>query len=131
MIYFLLLFSKIGWSAQWCESKEKSILKTIQAIKAQTNKKSCTKALRSLSFQDSLDLSNMGISDLRPLKNQKQLRVLLLRNNVIEDITSLSNLKKLQWLDISENPIADIRTKYKHGEVGIPGLFFYIEDGYH
>lgn len=50
----------------------------------------------------------MGISDLTPIKEFKNLKVLLFGCNKIEDISPISNLQKLQVLMLEYNVISDL-----------------------
>ncbi len=54
------------------------------------------------------ELNNVGLRDLTGLESAKNLRVLVLRDNLIEDISPLSDLPHLQKLDLSGNKISNL-----------------------
>ncbi len=64
--------------------------------------------LENLSSLQSLDLSEIQISDISFLENLTNLQALNLTNNQISDISFLENLTGLQTLDLSDNQISDI-----------------------
>jgi internalin A len=57
---------------------------------------------------EQLDLRSNQISDLSPLSELVNLRILRLDSNQITDLTALSNLKKLEQLTLGRNQITDI-----------------------
>ena len=61
--------------------------------------------LQFLTNLEKLDLSNNQITDVRPLANLKHLKQLNLSQNQIKDITPLSTLPHLQVLDVLGNPL--------------------------
>ena len=69
--------------------------------------------LQCLSNLINLDLSNGGLSDLRPLSKLTNLRSLCLMNNEIVNIEPLSNLKNLELLDLANNQISDLTPLHK------------------
>jgi len=54
---------------------------------------------------ESLDLSGLGLEDLKPLLYAGNLKRLDISDNNISDITELAALGKLESLDISNNPV--------------------------
>ena len=72
----------------------------------------CLSALEKISTLNSLDISKSDISDIRPLKDAKKLRVLLMNHNLITDLSPIDSLS-LRWLDISYNPIFDLASLSK------------------
>ena len=54
------------------------------------------------------ELNNAGIRDLRGLEVAKNLKVLVLKDNLIEDISPLTELAHLQKLDLSGNRISSL-----------------------
>lgn len=54
-----------------------------------------------------LNLDSLKFRNIDFLKNLKNLKELVLRNNQICDITTLGNLRKLTYLDLSENSISE------------------------
>ena len=73
--------------------------------------------LQCLSNLINLELSNGGLSDLRPLSKLTNLRYLHLTNNKIVDIEPLSNLKNLVCLDLDNNQISDLTPLHKLTEL--------------
>ena len=73
--------------------------------------------LQCLSNLINLDLSNGGLSDLRPLSKLTNLRYLHLTKNKIVDIEPLSNLKNLVCLDLANNQISDLTPLHKLTEL--------------
>ncbi|EAY26780.1 NACHT domain-containing protein [Microscilla marina] len=61
--------------------------------------------LQFLTNLEKLDLSNNQITDLTPLKNLKRLKQLNLYSNKVKDISILSELPNLEEVNIQENPI--------------------------
>ncbi|WP_299458091.1 leucine-rich repeat domain-containing protein [uncultured Microscilla sp.] len=61
--------------------------------------------LQFLTNLEKLDLSNNQITDLTPLKNLKRLKQLNLYSNKVKDISILSELSNLEEVNIQENPI--------------------------
>lgn len=55
-----------------------------------------------------LNLSNLQISDLKPLANLKYLQSLFLDSNIIDDLSFLKDLTNLKFLSLSENSILDV-----------------------
>jgi len=54
------------------------------------------------------ELNNVGLRDLTGLESAKNLKVLVLRDNLIQDISPLSDLPHLQKLDLSGNKISNL-----------------------
>ncbi len=54
------------------------------------------------------ELNNVGIRDLTGLESAKNLKVLVLRDNLIKDISPLSDLPHLQKVDLSGNRISSL-----------------------
>lgn len=54
------------------------------------------------------ELNNAGLRDLTGLESAKNLKVLVLRDNLIQDISPLSDLPHLQKLDLSGNNISSL-----------------------
>jgi internalin A len=55
-----------------------------------------------------LDLSNNKIADVTPLKNLKQVQMLLLTDNQVEDIAPLGDMQNLQYVELSKNKVKNI-----------------------
>lgn len=64
-----------------------------------------------------LDLSELGITDTKPISYFKKLKSLNLQNNPIKTLKPLSNLKKLEDLNISKTKVKSILHLY-----GLPKL---------
>ena len=54
------------------------------------------------------ELNNVGLRDLTGLESAKNLKVLVLRDNLIQDVSPLSDLPHLQKLDLSGNKITSL-----------------------
>lgn len=61
---------------------------------------------------DSVDASNLGISDISAVSGFKSVRHLDLSSNVISSVSALSSLKTLETLDLSDNNIGDVTPLY-------------------
>jgi len=57
----------------------------------------------------SLDLSNLGITDISELSKCTELETLNLSGNSVKTLTALLELPKLRYLDLSDNNVSDIR----------------------
>lgn len=82
---------------------------TIQNEKWYLNKKLTADEIKKVLSVQNLDLSGLGISDIKPIVKFKKLKVLNLSNNNIKTVLPLSNCKKLEFLDISKNNIKTIK----------------------
>jgi DNA polymerase III epsilon subunit-like protein len=81
----------------------------IQNEKWYHSKKLTTAEINKVLSIQNLDLSGLGISDLKPITKFNKLKVLNLSNNNIKTILPLVNCKKLEFLDISNNSIKTIK----------------------
>ena len=55
-----------------------------------------------------VDISNNKISDISPLKNSKNIRILSISNNLVKDIEVIKNFKNLKEIYIPHNKIKDL-----------------------
>jgi DNA polymerase III epsilon subunit-like protein len=81
----------------------------IQNEKWYLNKKLTADEIKKVLSIQNLDLSGLGISDLKPITKFKKLKVLNLSNNNIRTVLPLSDCKKLEFLDISKNNIKTLK----------------------
>ena len=108
MIPFLHLLSLPAASAAgWCASSEAAVQHTMEEISAAVGAGSCKQAARRLARSRSLDLTDSGLTDLRPL-HDAPVEILLLGRNQLTDISTLETMGSLRWLDLSGNPLADL-----------------------
>jgi Leucine-rich repeat (LRR) protein len=103
----LFLWVSLTQAENFCDEDSKSIQKTLKVIQEKLGQTDCLLTMNVLHETNSLNLSLSGISDIRPLRAAKKLRVLLLGENEITDLSPISDLS-LRWLDISKNPISDL-----------------------
>lgn len=92
---------------EWCLNRDRlteatSYTVTLLLEKATTY--NCAEANQILSSLSGLDLSDRGISDLRPLSSLKNLTSLYLGGNEIDDFSPLTYLTKLTFLDLKNKP---------------------------
>lgn len=81
---------------------ENELAKTLRVAREDLTKELVSEKL--IYFQ----LNNAGIRDLTGLEAAKNLRILVLKDNLIEDISALCDLPNLEKLDLSGNKISDI-----------------------
>ena len=103
----LFLWFAMAQANPLCSDTSVELQKTLQIVQEKLSTEDCTSTLNALHTVNSLNLSQAGISNIQPLKEAKQLRVLIISHNQIEDLSPLASLS-LRWLDISYNPISDI-----------------------
>lgn len=97
---------------QWCENKADlpiATQRTVDAILGRFKTRDCNQANKKLSTLTKFDLTNTGISDLRPLSGQKNLTALALAGNKISDLSPLSGLTKLRGISLMGNQVSDLR----------------------
>jgi Leucine-rich repeat (LRR) protein len=97
---------------EWCLNKANlpvATQRTVDAILGRFKTRDCNQANNKLSALTKFDLTNTGISDLRPLSGQKNLTVLTLAGNKISDISPLSGLTKLKGISLMGNQVSDLR----------------------
>ena len=104
-----LLWSPLTLASNWCDNSSDSIRHTMQVIQEKLSLPDCSSTMAKLPTLNSLDLSKSKLSDIRPLKEAKKIRVLLLNNNLITDLSPIRDLS-LRWLDISYNPIFELES---------------------
>ena len=63
------------------------------------------------------ELNNAGLRDLTGLESAKNLKVLVLRDNLIQDISPLSDLPHLQKLDLSGNKLLGVSRRWSFGSI--------------
>ena len=103
----LFLWVSLTQADTFCTDTSESVQKTLQIIQEKLDQTDCDLAMNLLRKTNSLNLTSTGISDVHPLQEAKNLRVLLLGENDIIDLSPISALS-LRWLDISKNPISDL-----------------------
>jgi hypothetical protein len=84
---------------------------TIEALRASLDlepETSCEDMEAELFSEAVVDLSQRGISDLRPLTGLNNLKVLKLSGNKIRNLETLSTFPKLEVLELRRNNISDI-----------------------
>ena len=84
---------------------------TTASLTTTTTASPITYELGGKKFRDddiSLDFSELGITDISPLKNLKKIKKLELSKNSIEDISVLKELTTLEYLSLWDNSISDI-----------------------
>ena len=102
-----LLWSSLTLASNWCMDSSDSIRHTMKVVQEKLKLNDCPSVLTKIPTLNSLDISKADISDIRPLQDAKNLRVLLMNNNMITDLSPIRNLS-LRWLDISYNPIFEL-----------------------
>lgn len=98
--------------AEWCVNKADlpvTTQRTVDAILGRVGTRDCNQADKKLSALTKFDLTNTGISDLRPLSGQKNLTGLALAGNKINDLRPLSGLTKLRGISLMGNQVSDLR----------------------
>ncbi|MFB8790915.1 MAG: leucine-rich repeat domain-containing protein [Potamolinea sp.] len=98
--------------AEWCVNKADLPVATqitVDAILGRFKTRDCNQAQKKLSALTKFDLSNTGISDLRPLSGQKNLTALWLAGNKISDLSPVSGLTKLKGISLMGNQVSDLR----------------------
>ena len=104
-----LLWSSLTLASNWCDNSSDSIRHTMQVIQKKLSLPDCSSTLAKLPTLNSLDISKSELSDIRPLREAKKMRVLLMNNNLITDLSPIRDLS-LRWLDISYNPIFELES---------------------
>jgi internalin A len=97
---------------QWCQQKDSlpaATKLTIDLLLRQAGTKSCALADAKINSLTELNLSEGGISDLRPLSGLTKLTTLNLYNNKISDLKPLSGLTKLIDLNLNRNKISNVK----------------------
>ncbi len=97
--------------AQWCQQKNSvpaATKLTIDLLLKQAGTKNCKLADAKISSLNELNLSERGISDLKPLSGLTKLTNLSLYNNKIRDLKPLSSLAKLIDLNLNINKISNV-----------------------
>jgi internalin A len=98
--------------AQWCQQKNAvpaTTKLTIDLLLKQAGTKNCALADSKISSLTELNLSESGISDLKPLSGLTKLTSLSLYNNKISDLQPLSGLTKLIDLNLNINKISNVK----------------------
>ena len=103
----LLWFFSMVQASPLCTDVSVELQKTLRVLQEKVKAEDCISTMKAIRSVNSLNLSQVGISNIQPLYEAKKLRVLIISHNQIEDIYPLSDLP-LRWLDISYNPLADI-----------------------
>lgn len=98
--------------ANWCVNKgglPVTTQRTVDAMLGRVGTRDCNQAQKKLSALTKFDLTNTGISDLRPLSELKNLTALTLAGNQISDLRPLSGLTKLKGISLMGNKVSDLR----------------------
>ncbi len=101
--------SKLKTFTQWCQQKDSvpaATKLTIDLLLKQAGTKNCALADSKISSLTELNLSESGISDLKPLSGLTKLTILNLYNNKLSDLQPLSGLTKLIDLHSCSMPLS-------------------------
>lgn len=82
---------------------DEQLRKTVEALKALTLEELCGISAGRLDRMSSIDLSGLLVSDIRPLRSFKGLKILRLSANQIIDLKPLAKLSSLEELYIDNN----------------------------
>jgi internalin A len=110
----------------WCLLPEKSagVKATVEAVFQAVGTKRCGTAAVKVEGLKRLDLSGMGVRDLRPIGALGQITVLVLDRNPVRDLQPLVGLKQLEVLSLNRSSVKDL------GAVSqMPGLKALAIDG--
>jgi internalin A len=119
--------SKPKTFTQWCQQRSSvpaATKLTIDLLLKKAGTKNCELANSKLNTLTELNLSEGGISDLKPLSGLTELTNLDLGSNKISDLKPLSGLTKLTDLILYNNKISDLKplsglTKLTHLNLNI------------
>jgi|GEM_PF-6473402 hypothetical protein len=104
-----------------------TISKTIEALRQAIGaavSTGCEDLERDLKNELALDLTNQGISDLRPLRGLTQLRILKLDQNEIRNLDPIDTLTRLQELSARRNSIGNIEQLTAHPSLRVLDLAY-------
>jgi hypothetical protein len=91
----------------WCMLPQKSaaVKATVEALFWAAGTKRCERAAQYLVKQEVLDLTGLGVRDLRPIAGLPQVKRLVLDRNPITDLGPLGALKELQVLSLNQSSL--------------------------
>jgi hypothetical protein len=103
----------------WCMQSQKSpaVKATVEGLFWVAGTKRCERAAKFLVKLEVLDVTGLGVRDLRPIAGLPQVKRLVLDRNPVTDLAPLGALKQLQVLSLNQSSL-----KRLDGVEGIVGL---------
>jgi hypothetical protein len=103
-----VFLGKFEFSSKNPNDKKLKYFTNIKKLSCDSNHLMTLEPLRILSKLEILEMPNILIKDVSPLKNLVNLKKLVLNSNSIENIKSLSGLKNLKILNLSLTEVKDL-----------------------
>jgi hypothetical protein len=110
----------------WClvPKKESQVRATVEGVFRLVGSKRCAEAAARLNKLERLDLSGLGVADLRPLAGLRGVKVLVLDRNPIRDLSPLAGLVNLEVLSVKGSSLKTLA-----GVAGLTSLKALAIDG--
>jgi Leucine-rich repeat (LRR) protein len=110
----------------WClvPKKESQVRATVEGVFRLVGSKRCAEAGARLNKLERLDLSGLGVADLRPLAGLRGVKVLVLDRNPIRDLSPLAGLVNLEVLSVKGSSLKTLA-----GVAGLTSLKALAIDG--
>lgn len=105
-----MTFTDYCFDLEDAENPDPGLKATIDAVIKAANDDLCGAAATKASRMDPLDLSDSGITDLRPLRRLGGVANINLSGNRIEDVSILATMPSLTSIDLSRNPITSVES---------------------
>jgi Leucine-rich repeat (LRR) protein len=110
----------------WCsvKKKESSVRATVEAVFRLVGSKRCGEAAARLGKLERLDLSGLGVADLRPMAGLRGVKVLVLDRNPIRDLSPIAGWSSLEVLSVKGSSLKTLA-----GVAGLTSLKALAIDG--
>ncbi|NJM46803.1 MAG: leucine-rich repeat domain-containing protein [Alkalinema sp. RU_4_3] len=110
----------------WClvKNKQADVRATVAGVFRLVGTKRCAEAAERLGKLERLDLSGLGVADLRPLAGLKGVKVLVLDRNPIRDLSPIANWNSLELLSVKGSSLKTLT-----GVAGLTNLKALAIDG--